>query len=99
MLGEWLEQIKAMGIFLICAQMLIHFRPKGTYAKYLRLLVSIMLLVQLLEPVGRLIGVLEAGEFQHYVREMERKLGQMQGQTFSMEKETEDIWKKLLGEE
>lgn len=99
MLGKWLEQIKAMGIFLICAQMLIHFRPKGTYAKYLRLLVSIMLLVQLLEPVGRLIGILETGEFQRYVREMEEKLGQMQEQTYFLERDAENIWNKLLGEE
>ena len=46
MLNGWLENIKSIGVFLICAQMLIHFRPSGAYVKYLRLLVSIMILVQ-----------------------------------------------------
>lgn len=96
MLGDWLEDIKTIGIFLICAQTLIHFRPKGTYVKYLRLLVSIMLLVQLMEPLGRILGFLEAGELQRRVGEMEKKLMQINGQSYFLENEAEDIWNMLL---
>lgn len=40
------------GIFMICAQAIIHFRPQETYEKYLKLLVSIMVLIQLFLPLG-----------------------------------------------
>ena len=42
--------IGQIGIFMICAQAVMHFRPKEAYGKYLRLLFSIMILVQLLQP-------------------------------------------------
>lgn len=50
------KSIVQMGIFMICSQVLIHFRPNGSYQKYLKLLVSSMLLIQLLSPVFQLIN-------------------------------------------
>ena len=44
------------GIFLICAQTVVHFRPKESYDKYLKLLLSVMLLLQLLQPVLSMFG-------------------------------------------
>ena len=44
------------GIFLICAQTVVHFRPKESYDKYLKLLLSVMLLLQLLQPVLTMFG-------------------------------------------
>lgn len=96
MLDYWLEAIKNMSIFLICAQVLIHLKPKGAYEKYLRLLISVMLLVQLLEPVGRLVGILHPGELAEQVQIMEKKLSQVREESWEMEKQTENIWKKLL---
>ena len=98
MLNNWLENIKTMGIFLICAQMLIHFKPKGAYEKYIRLLVSIMLLVQMLEPVGNLLGFLNKGELQERIRNMEKKMSQIQEQSYLVGQEAEDIWEFLLQE-
>ena len=98
MLNNWLQNIKIMGIFLVCAQALIHFKPKGAYEKYIRLLVSIMLLVQMLEPVGTLLGFLSKGELQDRIRSMERKMSQIQEQSFSVGEEAEDIWNFLLRE-
>ena len=46
-----LEKIGQMAVFLICAQTLMHFRPKDSYEKYIKLLVSMMLLILLVEPV------------------------------------------------
>ena len=68
-LRDWMEQMKMISIFLICAQTLIHFRAGGTYVKYLRLLVSIMLLVLLMEPFARVFGFLESGELETMVEE------------------------------
>lgn len=41
-----------VGIFMICAQAIIHFRPREAYEKYLKLLVSVMILIQLFLPFG-----------------------------------------------
>lgn len=52
----FLGSIRQMGVFMICAQALIYFKPKGSYEKYLKLLVSAMILVQLLGPVQALLS-------------------------------------------
>lgn len=51
-----LEVIKQVGIFMICAQMILHFRPSESYNKYIKLLISIMVLVQLMFPVMEIFG-------------------------------------------
>ena len=96
MLSDWMENIKTIGGFLICAQMLIHFRPGSSYVKYLRLLVSIMILVQLMEPLGTLLGLLEKGELQRRVGEMERKMMQIQAESYELGVDADEIWDRLL---
>ncbi len=51
----FMKSIIQMGIFMICAQVLIHFRPNGSYEKYMKILVSIMILIQVMYPVVSLI--------------------------------------------
>mgnify|MGYP004605687835 FL=1 len=54
---QWLYHvIGQVGIFLICAQTLVHFRPRESYEKYLKLLLSVMLLIQLLQPLLMVLG-------------------------------------------
>ena len=43
--------IREIGVFMICAQAVIHFRPKEAYGKYLRLLLGVMVMVQIFAPV------------------------------------------------
>lgn len=50
-----LEIVKQVGIFMICAQMILHFKPAESYGKYIRLLMSTMVLVQLIVPVFGLL--------------------------------------------
>lgn len=45
-----------IGIFMICAQTFVHFCPKGAYEKYLKMLVSIMVLIQIISPIGKVLG-------------------------------------------
>lgn len=45
------QAICRVGIFMICAQAIVHFRPNESYEKYLKLLMSIMVLIQLFAPV------------------------------------------------
>ncbi len=49
------QAICKIGIFVICARTIVHFRARETYEKYLRLLVGIMVLIQLFWPVGTLL--------------------------------------------
>ena len=46
------QAICRMGIFMICAQAVVHFRPKESYEKYLKLLVSVIVLIQVFLPIG-----------------------------------------------
>ena len=54
---QWLYRVIGQaGIFLICAQTVVHFRPKESYDKYLKLLLSVMLLLQLMQPAFTVLG-------------------------------------------
>lgn len=51
-----MERIGQIAVFIICAQTVLHFRAKESYEKYMKLLVSMMLLLLMLEPVMGLLG-------------------------------------------
>lgn len=61
------NSICSVGIFMISAQTILHFRPKAVYDKYLKLLISVMVLIQLLRPVMGLFGSMSMGEFEERV--------------------------------
>lgn len=45
-----LKEIGQVATFLICAGMLLHFRAKESYEKYIRLIISMMVLLLLVQP-------------------------------------------------
>lgn len=51
---DLIETVCRTGIFVICAQVLVHFRPDASYEKYMKMLVSVMILLQLFLPVSNL---------------------------------------------
>lgn len=57
-----LEKIGQLAVFLICAQTLIHFRAADSYEKYIKLLVSLMLLILLFGPLGAIFGGESTGD-------------------------------------
>lgn len=63
-----LSKIGQIAIFMICAKTLLHFRAKESYEKYLKLLVSLMLLVLLVEPLMEAFGKGKEGEFLQRIR-------------------------------
>ena len=66
------QAICRTGIFMICAQAIVQFRPNESYEKYLKLLVSVMVLIQLFLPIGRLLtgsGRLQSDELLSSFRE------------------------------
>lgn len=61
---------------MICAQTIVHFRPKEAYDKYLKLLVGVMVLIQLFLPLGGYLlgagGEDAARALEQFKREMEQ---------------------------
>lgn len=60
---DLLSKVGQIAIFMICARTLLHFRAKESYEKYLKLLVSLMILVLLVEPLMEVFGKGEEGTF------------------------------------
>ena len=69
-----MESICKTGIFIICAQVLLHFRPKASYEKYLKMLVSAMILIQLFIPVSELFNQGEGQTLEERVAWFESQL-------------------------
>ncbi len=63
------QAICRTGIFMICAQAIVHFRPQESYEKYLKLLVSAMVLIQLFLPIANLFA---GGSLQEAAAELTR---------------------------
>ena len=83
------QTICRTGIFMICAQTIVHFRPNESYEKYLKLLVSVMVLIQLFLPVGAfLAGVSGSGgtidEFRESLEQSMEEARQQAAQTEAM---------------
>ena len=58
-MGSLVDLIKRIGIFMIASQAVIHFTPEQKYGKYMKLIVSIMILLQFLTPVYAVFTGLE----------------------------------------
>ena len=56
MAQQFFQIVCRLGIFMVCARLLIHFRAKESYEKYLKLLVSVMILIQLFLPLGNFLS-------------------------------------------
>ena len=71
---------------MICAQALVHFRPREAYEKYLKLLVSVMILIQLFLPIGSLFlggGRQDAArQLEAFGRELEQEMQKAQESAF-----------------
>lgn len=66
---QFLVMMKQMGIFLICAQSILHFVPGEKYARYVKVIVKIMLLAQLLIPVYAITQWKEIEEIEEQLQE------------------------------
>jgi len=84
---------------MICAQAVVHFRPRESYEKYLKLIVSVMILLQLFLPIG---GVLFAGEKTDMAKQLSKLTQSMEeGRRLAEEKaaETEAMLEQMTLEE
>lgn len=90
MLHTFFTAICKVGIFMICAQALLHFSPKAAYEKYLKLLVGVMVLIQLFLPVFSLVF---GGGMEETARQLEQFRTELQDGITQAEEE------KLLANE
>lgn len=58
-MNSLVELISRIGIFMLAGQAVIHFAPEQKYAKYMKLIVGLMILIQFLSPVYKLMGGME----------------------------------------
>lgn len=66
--------IAQIATFMVCAQAIAHFRPKESYAKYLRMLLSLMILVQIFQPFCSLFFGVSSRELAMAVNEFQEKM-------------------------
>lgn len=91
-----LSSIRQMGVFMICAQALIHFKPKGSYEKYLKLLVSAMILAQLLSPIASLLSGKDGMSLEERVSLYSDSFDRGLGETTMQEYRIEQLRQSLL---
>ena len=99
MFSNLFQTICRIGIFMICAQAIVHFRPEEAYEKYLKLLVGSMILIQLFLPVGRLLFW---GEGQELALKSEEFMEELEAEMAAAEKnalETEALLEQMTLEE
>ena len=88
MIRELLKELGSLTIFMTCAQLLVYFRPKESYEKYLKLLMSALILLQFLTPIQRFFTG-KGLELDLYWREFQAQFmfSSEDGENFSMPSE------------
>ena len=75
---SFLEFMKRIGIFIVCAQSFLHFSAGKAYEKYIKLLMGIMILAQFTAPLRAVLldGEGELGEeVERFQTELEAAAG------------------------
>lgn len=82
-----LEEIKKISIFIVIAQMILNLCAGKQYQKYIKLIISIMIMVQFLLPVLQLFKVSGEEEFWGRVKRYEQEIS----------KQVEEVNKEYTG--
>lgn len=90
-MSSLLKEIGQVAIFLICAQTLLHFRANDSYEKYIKLLLSMMLMLLLAEPFLNLLSMENGMGFMNKIQGYEQKLETIMGNGLLKEEEVEDF--------
>lgn len=71
---SFLEFMKRIGIFIVCAQSILHFTAGKSYEKYVKLLIGIMVLGQFIVPVRALFIGSENAQIWETVERFQREM-------------------------
>lgn len=93
------RSICQLGIFMICAQAIVHFRPNSSYEKYLKMLVSVMLLVQVFLPFTKMFSSDTQQGIEKNIAQFEQKIEETMNQALRTAAETDDLLSNMSLEE
>ncbi len=93
-----LKEIGQVASFLICAGMLLHFRAKESYEKYIRLIVSMMVLLLLVQPLWGIMNGEKSENLMWLIKSYEAKMDTSLLSLQPEEQEMEEILKSLAGQ-
>lgn len=84
---------------MICAQAIVHFRPQESYEKYLKLLVSVMVLVQLFLPLGSFLAGVGGEDVRGQLESFRESLEQSMEEARQQAEETDALLEQMTLEE
>ncbi len=99
MFKELFQAICQVGTFMICAQAVVHFRPKASYEKYLKLLVSVMILIQIFLPISHLFSKEIQVDISERVKILEQDMEESMKKIQSSSAYTEHVLQEMTLEE
>lgn len=93
------QTICRTGIFMICAQAIVQFRPHESYEKYLKLLVSVIILIQLFLPIRNLLAGTDGTDADAILDSFRQSLEQEMGDTRLRAQEMDALLEQMTLEE
>ena len=84
---------------MICAQAIVQFRPQESYEKYLKLLVSVMVLVQLFLPLGSFLAGVGGEDARGQLESFRESLEQSMEEARQQAEETDALLEQMTLEE
>lgn len=93
------QAICRTGIFMICAQAITHFRPQESYEKYLKLLVSTMVLIQIFIPLGNFAAGFGKAGLSGQLSDFQESLEQNMEEARKQAEETDKMLEEMTLEE
>ena len=93
-----LKEIGQVASFLICAGMLLHFRAKESYEKYIRLIISMMLLLLLVQPFFSIMAGGKSDNLLWLIKSYEAKMDTSLLSLQPGEQDMETVLKSLAGQ-
>ena len=88
---DFLRLLKDTAVFLLAAQMLMHFLPAKKYEKYGKLMVSLIVLSQLTLPILSIIQKDATGQFWNAFGHLEEENEMFSGRLAALEGTGEDV--------
>lgn len=73
---DFFQTVKQIGIFMICSQAILHFKPSEKYEKYLKLLISVMVLAQILVPIVQFFSAESSDFFYERIESIRAEISQ-----------------------
>lgn len=93
------QAICRTGIFMICAQAIVQFRPNESYEKYLKLLVSVMILIQLFLPIRNLLKGVDGADADALLNSFRQSLEQEMADARRQAEEADALLEQMTLEE